>query len=417
VTEIQRTLAEYIHTWQTPQQLPKGDPLAVQLPVSSPTYLPLLQDKTYYSHYGLRTQRQQVLGLTSTGEWIWDSEGRGKSGYIYRSTTQCFSLSPFSLFPLAAARTLYPELATLIWDVETVQTIEQAYLDTWTNFLRDIRVRQVPAALWLFRSSYSTIAVQMGRLESEATCDALLQALESPIEAVRVHAVEGLGRTSPGRGFARAVEGLASDPSEEVREAVAQALERIGSEANLLVLMHLFHDAPKVQLSALDALVVIGAPTTRALVVDLLSNWAPDRTAPEVTLRALLSLQSVWQPGDVDRCLAALVHVHPYVRAGAAYVLGATGIQNAASALYEALWDGDPLVRVDAAYALKALGKEVGIRRMRELVTTQPAAAYIDPISGQLELEACLLQFLLENWADAGNREAEKAVRELRRVE
>jgi HEAT repeat protein len=119
----------------------------------------------------------------------------------------------------------------------------------------------------------------------------------------------------------------------------------------------------------------------------------------------------------VDRCLAALVHVHPYVRAGAAYVLGATGIQNAASALYEALWDGDPLVRVDAAYALKALGKEVGIRRMRELVTTQPAAAYIDPISGQLELEACLLQFLLENWADAGNREAEKAVRELRRVE
>lgn len=410
-------LQHYREVWHTPNDVAPGDPLAVQLS-GPPSYLPLLQQKGGYASSGLRMQRHSVLGLSDGGQWVEDRKASGQISHVYGSSQACFGEAPFGLFPLQEACGLYPNVAHLIWNEEEAQQIENSFLAQWHVFLEDSQSRLLPDPVSAAHRRYSNPELALGRLETPATCAALTAALSSPDSGIRSRGVSGLAQTTPARGFRQSVMPLIDDADGEVRQRVARALGAIGTVDSLPALYRLLNDLPRIQVSAIHALVALGLPQSRSVIFSIAVGEEHGFESPEISVQAqaVLALQTFWEPSDGEACRRLLGHSRAPVRAAAAWDLGAMGVISAVGDVYQALWDSEPAVRVAAAYALMKLGDERGMARIQELASQRVAHPYMDEIAGNWEIETTLLQFLLFDWSKKGSHAAEQAVQAIKSI-
>src|SRR5262249_9831507 len=98
MSAVSELLAALIANWHPDGDLDPDDPLSIQLAVA-PHYLPLLQPKTHYCHYGKRVPRVHILGLSPQGDWVEDGPGKGGMSRRYGSARDCFGKAPFAIAP------------------------------------------------------------------------------------------------------------------------------------------------------------------------------------------------------------------------------------------------------------------------------------------------------------------------------
>lgn len=163
------------------------------------------------------------------------------------------------------------------------------------------------------------VAVESLAKYGDDAADALISVLGDPSARVRAADAEALGKIRCGRAVP-GLSGLLFDPDEEVRCAAASALGAIGDIQAFAPLARLFSDDyESVRKAAVSAVAALGGPALPYL-------------------------------------LRLLSHENPKIRAGASSALGATGARAAAAPLAVLFADPDPEVRENAAHAVGALG-------------------------------------------------------------
>lgn len=175
----------------------------------------------------------------------------------------------------------------------------------------------------------------------------LIDSLKNRKMAVRLGAVEALGRIRSRRAVGPLVELLKNDKSNEVRWAAAISLASTGDEAAIGPLAHALRDPDKyVRLGAATALDILGwePPETRMQVYYLIAKqewekipllgedanvpllWALQDREARVRAAAVDSLGELQTPVARDACSTALGDPDPFVRKRAALSFPKCGI-------------------------------------------------------------------------------------------
>jgi HEAT repeat protein len=379
------------------------DPLAIQLD-HHPAYLPVLQSKCWHSHFGAHRQARRVLGLDGSGRWVEDGRANGQIARVLGTGLEPLAMAAFSLGPLRRARSLYPDLADLIWDPLQVAARERTWLQQWDAVVAAARSEPTAAQEGLLDlvndelfSALVRLSGTFGRFETPALVAALRQALDSPSLLVRSAGAWGLRLTTPGQGFDAWLLDQVADPQPAVRQMVACALGQIGSDTAQEPLQRYLRDQPVVQQEAIDALVALENPTSRPAILSLAADWSA-HPVEQGQARALMALQAFWHDEDAALLLRALQAKAAAVRGAAAYTLGEQRIVAAIPDVRRALWDPEPEVRTHAGYALVKLG-DVGMAARVTELATNGVEWFTDPLSGSLESEQTLMAMLRDEMA------------------
>jgi HEAT repeat protein len=225
-------------------------------------------------------------------------------------------------------------------------------IDQWTDQLDDRR--------WWTRAE---AARALGLVKCADVVPALAAALDDPFDEVRAGAVESLGLIADPRAIPDLIARLA-DQSRHQRVRLVHALQQFGAAAVLPLIEH-GQAQPADRAAVAEILGSIGA----AGALDQLIAWSSDERAD---VRAAI-WQAVGTIGVDDRAyyhvLRALNDSADTVRAAAAWALGRSGRQDAATYLAGRL-DDEWLVAAQTARALRALGP-AGRRELEAAATTR----------------------------------------------
>ena len=197
-------------------------------------------------------------------------------------------------------------------------------------------------------------AHRMGQARSAEAVDALIAALDDPVEAVRINVILALGKI----GDPRAIDALAErmeDPAFSIRLSVAQAFEMMKAPESLPLLQRLmFDEHDTVRLTATRALAAIpGDQSMNLLLTQALRD--ENEKVREFVIRVLGERRS---REAIPLIEDALLTEADNVRANAAAVLGDIGDPSSAPVLTEALDDEFYKVRSLSAHALSRIAPD-----------------------------------------------------------
>lgn len=256
-------------------------------------------------------------------------------------------------------------------------------------------------------------AIAMVSSLGPAASDALAQAADRAGGERREHFMRLVGALTPGRVdeqlLSLVTQGL-QDPSEEVAQAAAEALERVGDRSCLGELYRTMDHAGRLGEAAADAVAAIirrrGSASHDDLSLLAGSNWPNEgalahnlcrvvgllgshRYAPhlvamlgssDVGVRVAAAVALGQLPGEHEGTSAlsfALTDEEPQVRAAACRSLGTLSAAGAYSSLLAATADPSPLVRAAAVQALIALDNPVALARFRAIIAEDPVPAVV----------------------------------------
>ena len=251
-----------------------------------------------------------------------------------------------------------------------------------------------------------TAVIVLGRLGGKDARNALMEALNHPVAAVRREAVRALGEIGGTDDTLSSLENALKDPARAVVLEAAHALGQLGGASVVPALAGLL-DSPDgdVRNKSWNALVSIASDEVRGLFIKGLGN--PDASYRELCASGLAPLG----PGDGGRELKkALKDPETKVRAQAAAALMEVEGENALPDIEMILGDEDVEVRAHAARALarqkwskapdlliKALGDSHlsvrqeavrGLGRMRAVRAVEPLAMLLqENPSGELAVD------------------------------
>jgi hypothetical protein len=203
----------------------------------------------------------------------------------------------------------------------------------------------------------------------ETQVDQLVSALASRDAAVRVAAVNALGK----QGEQAPIEPLVSalhDESDLVRAASALALGTLGERAPLEPLLHALHDSSwRVRTAATLAL---GKAGERAPIEELAALVNDEDES--VCIAAVQSLGELGERAPLEPLTLALLDQDWSVREAAALALEKVGGEEALHLLEEALRDKDAMVRAAAEQVLqrKAIAQEMPSVSPNQLARVEP---------------------------------------------
>ncbi len=205
-------------------------------------------------------------------------------------------------------------------------------------------------------------AVNPHRDPIELAVSALETVLSDDSAAVRIQAVEALGRIGlPAAAMARRLIGMLKEPDETVRCQAAWALGQVGgnAEATVAALVELLDDASapvkESAARALGAMAAAAAPAIPAIVALLLDGQESVRAAAADAIARVGPLERV----ATDALVEGLASPDNIVRAHTAEALGTIGAaaEDAAPALVLAMSDANDRVRSRAVEALGKIGE------------------------------------------------------------
>ncbi len=246
-------------------------------------------------------------------------------------------------------------------DEEPLRRILMDHIRTVRGMVRERLVRAceelglVQDAIRLLESSQAWVrgaaAEDLGRMRSETSVEALVQAMEDPVSDVRMRAAQSLG-TIGGRAAANQLVGFFRQPDRWSGIRIADILTSMGEET-VEELLREFHNIPEQSRTlAIDVLGRVRSLSAIPLLRELLHDESTD-----VRARAADALGQIGDPNTASRLMDALEDDSWQVRAIAAKSLGRLpGIQSL-DALCRALTDAQWWVRANAAEAIKAKGE------------------------------------------------------------
>lgn len=417
-----------------------------------PTYLPLLQPKSGYSHYGKHMRSLRVLGLSRDATWIEDGRASGKISRDYGPAEQAFGVVPFSLAPLPSVQSRYPELANLIWNQQVVKQVASRYL-TKAQRLRE-QVDGAPdvsspvdlGEVSRIRGELSLTCAALGRLETPDTVNWLTEALSSRSALLREMALYGCSHMFPGQaptsttesgsvnrlragnstqrmtmmrnplpGLLASFTALLNDLSPNVRRMAVASIRIVGTQRAIETLIGLIEKPTELTSAAVDALVALDAAEGSAPVHALLStpslvDLLPPRDeydnaheAAMILQSATLALQTFWQPADVELIRSLLRHPVSRVRAAAAYVALSQHLvvlENELLRCFE--YDEAPEARVEAGYALVAFGDRRVIPTLRKRGRSA-SLPHTNPFDGKVQFESTEVREMLQRLEQTSN--------------
>ncbi len=188
-----------------------------------------------------------------------------------------------------------------------------------------------------------------------------------PLPSVREAVADALGRIGDGRGT-RALGRLLRDPSWAVRARAASALAHTGRQSSLPLLARALKDSSRhVRVDAARGLGRSGLPGAGAIMAQAFQT----ETDPMVRLSLLRGLDQLGHLAAIPAVLPALSDARAAVRAAAARTLGGLGASQSLLHLYRALNDPASQVRYEAARALARLGARIGLALARRHLTRE----------------------------------------------
>jgi HEAT repeat protein len=196
-----------------------------------------------------------------------------------------------------------------------------------------------------------TSAEMLGRLANPEAVEPLIKSLKD-INKIRRSAVEALGRIADARALEPLLEVLKQDADAFTRGGAAQALEKLGDTRAVPSLVSALQDADEsVRGYAAGALLRTfgyqpGSAEERITILIALRNWVALSEAGTIATPALAQ---------------ALKDGAPFVRKEAAAVLGKIGGEAAVVALTQSLQDPDAEVRTSCVLALGEIGEQQSI--------------------------------------------------------
>lgn len=435
-------LQSYIDAWQA--NLPSGDhwlddPFAISLQ-GQPVYLPLLQPKNGYSHYGKHMRSKHVLGLSRQATWIEDGRAGGKVSWDYGTTEQAFGALHFPLAPLKLIQRRYPLVASLIWDQRAVDDVAAQYVQKAQRLATQVAHLPNHASesreVIRMRQELSATCGTLGRLETPETLEWLTQALSSRSAVLREMALLGFSRVTWEETASHTTQDskkaqereepttvayghllshldlftpFLNDASLAVRRMAVAAIRTVGNQGAVETLVALIDNPTAVTSDAIDALVGLHASAADAPLHTLLSAQEHPQGAQHepgeesILLSATLALQTYWRPSDVDLIRMLLLHPASSVRAAAAYVAGSLRLRDVADDVLRRFEeDTTPGVRVEAGYTLVAFGDRriVPLLRQRAEHAATPYMGLIDQNPHVEGVEAKELLLMLERRRD-----------------
>jgi len=297
----------------------------------------------------------------------------------------------------AASASLDDRITTAYWYPERVASIHAVGDLNWTTAAvtalktqlldKDARIRLYAAVALLKLGEETAVdTIRKAALSSEAE---LAQLAASELEGSNYHGAELLVELSQREGhsrerLARAAEALKEqllvqlrDDDPEVRRMSARALGAIGDPSVGDALAELQDDSSNlVRFNAASSLSQLGDARGTAFLFDAVGN--PD---PILRVNAVKSLIRVQRTSATvqDRLIATLADDDPYMRSGAAQVLGEARVAAAVPPLLKALGDSDSQVRCNAAIALGRIGAPESRTALEQLARDQdvdPTVAY-----------------------------------------
>jgi HEAT repeat protein len=226
-----------------------------------------------------------------------------------------------------------------------------------------------PKESYIVRPSSQTVkrresALSLGQSKDASAGPALLQALEDRDSMTRALAVRSLGKLKyvPARSKLSAL--LATDPSDQVREASALALRQIGDPKAVTALLKALSDtSTNVRVTALAGLAQYKDTKARPGI-----EAACHDKAVQVRRTAVYVLGRLEDPKAIPVVLGLTKDLDASVRAGAAQSLGALHAEDSKDALRDLLKDPDNAVQASAAHSLAMLGDSTGFEKAKELV-------------------------------------------------
>ncbi|MEO0079464.1 MAG: HEAT repeat domain-containing protein, partial [candidate division WOR-3 bacterium] len=243
-----------------------------------------------------------------------------------------------------------------------------------------------------------SIARALGRMGTERATKPLLELLRDLNPAVRIAAAQGLAELADPQAVDGLMDELADD-NPEVRKAAIDALGRIGDRRAAPVLTQIMIDDPRseVRLAAQDALRRISSKMVAPLVRALSTG------DPKERIQALATIVSEGKAAVVP-LTGLLTHANPAVRAAAAEVLGLIGDPVAIESLAPLLTDAEGSVRLAVARALGRLRHVRSAERLAQALHDQDpkvaaAAASALEALGEIAVEP-MFQLLTSQSAD-----------------
>lgn len=198
----------------------------------------------------------------------------------------------------------------------------------------------------------------LGRIGAPAL-PGLSAALDGPDLEMRLRAIYAITRIGPEAHALAPKLAACLKEAESLRLASATALARIGKPSVSVLIPLVNHESDRVRRAAIKTLGEIGPPA-RDAVSALLGVAQEAAASPHIRAQALEALSRIWPRGIVGAFAAALDDPVEDVRVAAAKALRAGGRESAPaiSELVAALEDPSSAVRGHAALALGAIGRD-----------------------------------------------------------
>ena len=211
------------------------------------------------------------------------------------------------------------------------------------------------------RTTGHNAARALGQIGGPAAVSALIEALESEHQGVRLGAIEGLGRIGD-RAAVAALMQLLGDENTAIRSRAIQALGRLGAEGEVPMLVEALHDEEKVVRNA--ALWSLGRLGGAVAVSGLIGALEDERVRGDVAR----ALGQTGDPAVVPVLVGLLGDDNRPIRGTVVNALGVLGLSmpEVIEGLGEMLHDEDEWVGHLAAKALRKIGTEEARARLRE---------------------------------------------------
>lgn len=285
----------------------------------------------------------------------------------------------------AASASLDDRITTAYWYPERVASIRAVGDLNWTAAaiplleaqLKDVDPRiRLYAAVALLKLGENTAVdtIRQSALSSDAE---LCELAAAELESANFHGVDLLvelgQRDGPNRErLQNAVTGLkdlllvqVSDDDPEVRRLSARALGTIGDPSAGDILADLLDDSSNlVRFNAASSLSQLGDARGTEFLFDAVSDADPILRVNAV--KSLIRVQRTSQAVQ-ERLVASLTADDPFMRSGAAQVLGEALVEDAVAPLLKALEDEDSQVRCNAVIALGRIGAPESRASLEEL--------------------------------------------------